>query len=324
MLDNQKLTNENNNEIRIDVLLTLCETIDYYDDYINDINTLVKKYGPNVCHNLYRIINGEFVLFSDKYKSFISKYQDVISIIKKYDTAWYFTDILDFSSKKIDTFYDYLTNNRENLEFVKYNINKLYNLGFKHITLSEDYNFDSQVCVFNFNKTEPIVLLDNMEMVSACDNDGIFYAGRDSEYKITIKPADDCESIDKVSIELNTLLFDPDRLPNDLSYREVEKKIKNLDPEYSIIQNFIKLSSTTNLLASQIENLKNIVDNVIDSANNKKNMIKLLNTISNSVKLLKEENRRYEEEVIENSYFITKEKMEKEKNKILNISNKNN
>ena len=332
MMNVKKQNKENSNRIRIDILLTLCEIIDDYDDYINDMNNLIEKYGSNVSYNLFRIIQGEFVLFSDRYKNFISRYQNVIDTMKKYDTTWYFTGSLDCNFKgvsrktKIDIYYDYLVDNRENIEFIKYNINKLNNLGFHHITLVEDENFDNQVYALDFNNDNLIVLLDNMEFVSTCDNDEVFYTGKDSEYKITVRrDYDDLENDSKKSIELNTLLFNPDRIPTDLSYTTALNKIKNLDPTYSIIQNYIKFSSITNLLTSEVETLNETLNDMIGGTTSKKKMIELLTTINNSVDLLKKESEKYEEDVINNSYLIGKEKLEKEKNKVFSkISLKNN
>lgn len=324
MVNNQKKGNENNNRMRIDMLLTLCEIIDDYDDYTNDINNLVEKYGSNVSYNLFRVINGDFVLFSDKYRKFISEHQHVIDTMKKYDTVWYFTGVLDYNSEKIDTYYDYLTNNRENIEFIKYNINKLRSLGLRSITLCEDKNFDDQVYVHKFSNDEEIVLLDNMRIASLCDSDGIFYTGIDSEYKIRITPECDSDDYDKAYIELNTLLFNSDKLPNDLSYKNAEKILKEIDPSYSIIQNLIEISSMIQSLADQTKMLNETISDMIDETTSKKEMISLLKTISINVNLLAKESEKYEETIIENNCFVTKEKMNKEKNKIFSkISCKN-
>lgn len=346
-----KLRDENFKTIDINKLLALCELGENYQLFCYDLERLIKsKNNSNLVRKLYNAMEGKstIVLKILMIKKFIEKYQDVIAIMNKYDCLYQLT-VLCYDQKgnreknlSEDYFYQYLQNHKEDIEMIKDVLLKIKNLGFDEINLNEEFDFSKKEYEVNISKgkffcKERFSFLENMKIIPTYSNNSIKYKTNDSCYCMDLEYTDLCLGTSKSdirsieisnnfkNIKLKSLVFDPKRLPNEITeystlgaiYDLYENKMK----EHENLRYSINLSMNIDDLNTCFENLTQFIREN-KKTENYPELIELLSQIQNKLKQLQIFGTNLEDQTISSYEDITKELIRKEKQ--LHFNNKNN
>lgn len=314
--------------ISIDYLITLCEIGEDYKTFCDDLEILIKsKTNKSIVNEVYRVMQGKISIRSSKYESFIKKHKDTIEIMNKYSCLWNLT-VLSYDAKGNrkenltgDYFYEYIQKNKEDIETIKEVALKLKALGFNEIKYGENLDFTEVEYEWDkFYDGRNFAFLENIEIISTYLNSPIKYKTNGSCYCMCLSlwGYGDKKEVGKYDrkIYLNSLIFDPNILPNEITTEStigvIKKLADNKKKEYSDIRNSVDLSIATSDLNGQFEDLKKLVDK-IDKIKNNEELASILYQMQSIMIQLQNFDENFEKEIIDSNTGITKEKMEQEK-----------
>ena len=320
---------ENNDDYRkIDTnnLIVLCETLDDYKPFCDDLGRLVKsKSNRDLAMKVYKVIQRKVSICSSKYNNFIEKHKDTIEIMKKY---WSLGDFIiccyDRKGNRIenlgvDYFYKYIKNHKKDIETIKKVALKIKSLGFDKIYFQEKADFTEMEYDFTTQYTTDFAFLENMEVNPTYLNQPIKYRTNESCYRMYLSAFGN-NGIFKYGrkIELNSLIFDSNRLPDEITtestidviYELVENEKKK--STYEDIRNSVDLSIATSDLTNDFEHLKYLSEN-IDKIKDSQELVNLLGQMQNTLTKIQLFGKNFEKQIIDSHDNITGETMEKEK-----------
>ena len=238
-------------------LLAIINILDDYKEFCKNLtNYSDNRHGEKI-DELIRISKG---LYSD---SSIAKrfYKDNKKTI---DTICKYADLNDFIYRfDSDYFYNYIINNKSNINTILKLVTKINELGFNSILFNENYDFTKEEYKYykNYSYDFLATYLDNMEAIIKYDDDFISYKTSDSNYKIVFEVKNDKFTQDYKSIFVNSLLFDAKRLPNKYNIEEIINKILGLEKinenKFLTIRSSIDLNVIANDFQDQIDDAKN-------------------------------------------------------------------
>ena len=342
-----KLREENFKTIDINKLLALCELGENYQLFCYDLERLIKsKSNSYLVRKLYNVMEGNSTIVLKKYKKFIEKYQDIIAIMNKYDCLYQLT-VLCYDQKgnreknlSEDYFYQYLQNHKEDIEMIKEVVLKIKNLGFYEINLNEEFDFSKKeyeinISIGKFFGKERFSFLENMKIIPTYSNDSIKYKTNDSCYCMDLEYNNlflgtsklDMRSIEISNnfknIKLKSLVFDPKRLPNEITEYSTLGAIydlyENKMNEHEKLRYSINLSINIDDIKTRFENLTQLIlEN--QKTENYQELLELLSQIQNELKQLQIFGTNLENQTISSYEDITKELIRKEKQ--LHFNNK--
>lgn len=183
-----------------------CKSQDQYFSFIN---------------KLVRLMEGKSV-FPGKVKRFYQENKMVLDEIARYSfNGSTFLRNYDFDgiSDTLQTFYQYFLEHEKDMEQIVAVIERICKLGINRIFYDETADFTKKTyCVYSklgFNYL--LHYVDNMEAVPNCSNFQTFYKTTNSPYEIECQ----CHSNNRIyenlrSIRVNSLAFDPERLPKQI------------------------------------------------------------------------------------------------------------
>lgn len=135
-------------------------------------------------------MQGKFSIRSSKYKSFIEKHKHTIEIMKKYLCLSNLT-VLSYDAKgnrrknlPEDYFYQYIKNNKEDIEKIKEVALKLKKLGFNEIKYGENLDFTGIEYDLDIFYGNDFAFLENIKVNSTYLNNPIKYKTNGSCYCI--------------------------------------------------------------------------------------------------------------------------------------------
>ena len=318
-------TDKNSKEIYTNHLIVLCELGEDYKSFCDDLEELIKsKSNRNLVDKVYRIIQGELAIGSGKYKEFIEKYKHVIEVMNEYSCLSNLT-VLSYDAKGRrykdlveDYFYQYIQEHKKDIETIKAVALKIKSLGFSTIIFGEKLDFTERQYILNFFDESDFEFLENIEINTTYDIDPITYRTNSSCYCLYLKTTGDVINKKKIyendrSIELNSLIFDPNRLPNEITtestirviYELKEKKL----PEQIDLRHAVDLSVADYDLKSYFERWKKIskrINNVKDDPE----LINLLNQMQNILAQLQSFEKKLKKQIVDSYPDITDETIE--------------
>lgn len=318
--------------ISINHLITLCEVGEDYKSFCDDLEILIKsKTNKDFVNEAYKVMQGKFSVCSSKYKSFIEKHKQTIEIMNKYFCLSNLT-VLSYDTKgnrrknlPEDYFYQYIQQNKENIEKIKEVALKLKGLGFNEIKYAENLDFTEVNYELDIFSGSDFAFLENIEVNSTYLNNPIKYRTNDSHYCMCLgsNGYGDRIEISKYGrkIYLNSLILDPNSIPDEITTEStigiIKKLAYNKKTEYSDIRNSVDLSIATDDLKTQFEHLKQIFES-IDKIKAKEELASILYQMQNIMMQLQSFGENFEKGIIDSNASITTQTLEQEKKLYLN------
>lgn len=316
----------------VDNMLALISILPEYLEFEKALSEFLKgEYNRDLVEVLRKYADGEFTLPKYRAKKFYDRYYNEINLIEKY------TNIGMFICSSYDTkgnmkkesnlnyFYNYLKDNEDKLEDIKKLLLKLKELGIS------DFEFDP---TFDFTKEEydidkelglnyTINYLDNMKALPNYRN-LVKYKSEGSNYLLTVTVRYNEISDYWREIKLNSLTFDRKRLPYSIDKEEIFDVIVSLEKEVNNaskkVRDSVELEVGINDFEKQFEKLSYTVYK-LENIKDKSELKKALTNIKNEIDKLKEIDEENNKQLIEDSKDITKDLLEKEKKKYLDLRN---
>jgi len=225
---------------KISDLILLCHIIDDYEDFCNKLSGFLgKKYNRNKAYKLESLSKGGYALNFTKLKRFFDENRNIISVINNY------IGINEFICSNYDQygneignlryFYQYIKNNKKDLEKILELLIKLKKLKFENLILDENIDFKKEtyeVDILSFTGNDVINYLDNMNMIES-DNNIIKYQTLGSDYKMVLHTSFYGFSDYAREITLKNLLLDKSKLPKNLMKDYIYGEILKLKKENS-------------------------------------------------------------------------------------------
>lgn len=313
--------------ISINHLITLCEIGEDYKSFCDDLEILIKsKTNKDFVNEVYQVMQGKFSIRFSKYKSFIEKHKHTIEIMNKYSCLSNLT-VLSYDTKgnrtknlPEDYFYQYIQQNKENIEKIKAIALKLKELGFNEIKYGENLDFtEVEYDLDTFYESE-FAFLENIEVNSTYLRSPIKYKTNSSCYCmcLTLRSYGSKKEVSKYvsKIYLNSLMFDLNSLPNEITTEStigaIKKLADNKKTEYSDIQNSVDLSIATSDLKRQFEQLKQVIAK-IDKVKNNEELSRVLEQLQSIMIQLQNFGDNFEREIIDSNAGITEQTVVQEK-----------
>lgn len=313
-------------EIKINSLIALCEIKDY-DSFCKELESLIEsKKNKDLIYKMFRIMQGKFIIGYKKYKEFVKKYQDTIEIMKKYyclsDMTFfkYNSDGKPNKSSTEDYFFKFISEHKDDIDTIKNVAIKIKALGFDKIIYGEKLDFTDIEYKLDTSYSSDFEYLENMEVIPTYNRNPIQYRTNGSCYRMTISTIGygNNQDISRYGreIELNSLIFDPNRLPNELTKEStIEAIVKLADErkdEYQYIRDSVDMSVSTDDLMTQYNYTKKIVER-INGIKNKEELNQMLHNILKEITELKLASLKFENEAITSSEKIDEDRIETEK-----------
>lgn len=309
-------------KIDINHLIILCEIGEDYKSFCDDLERLVKsKSNRCLVSKVYQVMQGKLSIGSNKYKKFIEKHKHTIEIMKKYSRLGDLTVLsYDEKGKRIenldeDYFYNYIQEHTEDIETIKAVVLKIKNLGFDKINFGEKLDFTGIEYKLDTLYESYFSFLENMQVIPTYLNSPIKYKTNGSCYRLNLKVNKVIDKYDR-EIELNSLIFDPNRLPNEITAEStidiIKKLSENKKEEHEDIRNSIDLSITTSDITNYFECLKKVAERINKTKDNQE-LMDLLNKMQDILVQLQSFGVNFENQVIASHLSISDETMEREK-----------
>lgn len=304
-------------------LIALCHIIDDFEEFIKSINELDKSKDKRaIIHDIDKISRGEFV-FRFGIKKLNTFYQDnksVIDKINKYSNLSHFVILYyDFEEKNaMDFFYKYILSHKEDLDKIILLLERIKKLGIKQIQFSEEIDFTDKVYSVNriFNYNDIVFYLDNMEAVPNYQTNVVKYRTTDSNYEINLRIGYKEFAEYMREIKVNSLLFDAERLPDEITIDSIFNKIIRLKKEKQaacdIVEEDVKLSVVLEDLFAQFATTSNVIER-LKNVSSKEQMLNLLKEIKSGLDKINELKSAYEADVLQEDSSITNEVLEGER-----------
>lgn len=331
------MNNENNKnciEINTNNLIVLCEIFEDYKAFYEDLEELInQKKKKDLVTKVYDYIQkNKFSFPNKKYDAFIKKHQHTIEIMNKYSCLINYT-VFSYDSngekrKNLpeDYFYKYIEEHKEDFETIKNVVLKIKILGIDRITLREHLDFTTMQgtlieYALNTSYDCEFAFLENMEAIPTYLSNPIRYRTSLSSYCIYLQLIHFYGSVDKINehsrrIELNSLIFNPDRLPNVITRESTIGVIKNLieknKAESKDIKDAVDVSIATDKLKSEFESLKKRYD-TIDKVKENQELKELLIGMQNIMAKLQTFEESFSKQIIDTYPDLSEDIIKKEK-----------
>ncbi len=310
-------------KIQINHLIVLCEVGEDYK-FCHDLEKIIKSIGNrDLVSKVYQVMQGKLSIGSSKYKKFIEKHKHTIETMNKYSCLKKLTVLsYDVKGKRIenlaeDYFYQYIQEHKKDIETIKEVALKIKSLGFNEITFDEKLDFTKIEYELDTLYRFHFAFLENMEVNPTYLKSPIKYRTNGSCYCMILVTNGNKEvsKYDR-NIELNSLIFDSNRLPKELTIESTIGVISELSEkkkaEHDDICNSVNLSISISDLKKYFENLKVVIED-INEIKDKQKLVDLLSQMKNTLTQLQLFGMNFENQIIDSHEGITVETMKKEK-----------
>ncbi len=234
--------NKHCKKINTNHLIVLCEIGEDYKSFCEDLEKLIKsKNNRDLVKKAYRVMRGKFSIGAGKYKSFIEKHKQAIEIMNKYYCLSDLT-VLSYDTRgkrrkglTEDYIYQYIQEHKEDIETIKSIALKIKKLGFERIKFNENLDFTKLEFQLDNLHEGDFAFLENIEIKPTDLQSIIKYKTKGSHYCIYLGSSggEKDKEVSKYwrSIELNSLIFDPSKLPNEITTESTIGVIQKLSSE---------------------------------------------------------------------------------------------
>lgn len=303
--------------ININHLLILCDLKEDYKLFCDDLEELIKsKRGKNLVKKVFRVIQGKSFFILNKYKSFYEKHKHTIEIMNTYSCLYDFM-VFCYDEKgerkenlSLDYFYQYICEHQVDVETIKAVVLKIKTLGFEEITFGENLDFTNIEYELDPSCEDSFAFLENMEINPSYLNHSIKYHTKGSCYCLILNGNDYDNNKYDQKIKLNSLVFDPDKLPNEITKEStigIIKKLvekKKVEPESISCSEDIRIA--TKDLKKVLEHLKQLYER-IKYIRNTQELMNLINQIQNILDQLQLLEINFESPIIESFPSVSDE-----------------
>ena len=313
--------------VEVNNLIALCNILNDYTKFTQNLKELIKNNNSrNIAFILYKISKGEFVFSSRKEKKFYKDNKSVIDTINKYSNIQNITINYLTEENSLDFFYKYIKKHQDNLERILSVLEKIEELGFDKLEFDEENDFTNTIYEIDTRSyINDISYLDNIEIVPNYENNIVEYKTTGSNYKIDVHLRFNKiqEYKYRKTIIVNSLLFDPKRLPEEITEETIYDKIVSLKKKEqescNKIRSSVDLSISIDDLYTQFENINKIIEQLNNEENKEQlpELRELLLEFKNNLNQLQKISSEYNERIIKENPNITKEMLKKEKKKYL-------
>ena len=308
------------NKKSIKELISLINILDSYEAFKKDLELLIKvEYNRDIISDLYNISMGNHLIGRRKIKDFYKKYKDIIDVVNGvmpisiFINSNYNAKGELYTNSPLNYYYKYFLKHKEELPQILRVLLKLKNLGFKEITLDENINYTENI--YNYSTSYPIFnYLENIKIIPNYQDHIIKYTTTSSNYCIIIN-CDLFLNSYRLEISLNSLTFDPSKLPDIIDYDLLVNELLNLNNKEK--ENNIALKNAIDLEVGirDFEQGYNSLNNLFSKLTEVKDPLevkKILLTINKCLYKLKLISRNYNTRITKNNSSLTKEIIAKE------------
>lgn len=285
-------------EYNIKELIILCNNLEKYLDFKNQINGL-KPYTSLA--KLEMVMSGKYFFNNKQYKQF---YKNNKEIINQYQKSGILNLIFNINS--LEPIYNYIVKNKDKLDNILAILVKLLELGLEEIYFNEEYIYNDEVYEIDNYMNEDLIItyLDNIEILPSFDPYTIRYTTKGSKFKIIIN------GLDKI-VELSDLTFSPDKIPDNLTYEVVFNKILSLSKNNKSntgLEDIMNMHSGYEILNHSTNEVMEVF-RCIGDVESREELFKLLNGIRSNVLKIKDVTKKYEDKIISNDGMLTKDEL---------------
>ena len=208
----------------------------------------------------------------------------------------------------------YIYDNKNRMKRILEVLSKLKELGIKSFSFDEGYNFKSRTNTLydSLSRNYKIMYYDNIETLPGYDKNSVTYKTKGSNYEIIMCNLYGNGRLDIDGVRLNSLTFNPDRLPKIISKEEIFDKIIQSKKENKDIVSSIDLGVGIEDVNYLIEKLNKTADEINDTET-KIELTKVLKSIQEDMKKLEVISGIYNSDIADKNKNITKEVLEQEK-----------
>ena len=220
----------------IDNLIALSKVLDDFKEFNERVRDLVSiGYNRKVIYKLEQISKGEESFNFDKIRQFYNDNKTVIDVINEYSSIYSFIcsnyDVNGnvMYNDSLNFFYSYMQENRDGIDSIVSVLERIKELGFSTLYFNQKLEGSNDVYSIStsFNDNDTITYLDNMEVVSS-DGEYISYRALNPSFRLILVPdRDDISKINK-RVEVDSLLFDKNLLPESISKDATFNQIMNM------------------------------------------------------------------------------------------------
>lgn len=309
-------------------LLALCHIFDKYDTFYEDLKILLSKSKKEIdtIYSLQQISHDKFGIYTKSVKDFYEKYKDIIDEINKYSQIHRFICNAHSWTKETSV-YQYLLSNKDNMDKIIKVLEKLLSLKIYEIEFSESFDFtvNSNEIYTKLSKNSYVHFYDNIEVIPSYGERMIVYKTTSSPYDIELKV--ELDGVEFCTIQLNSLDFDPNRLPLKITKENTIDEIfalkESKQKEYDLIKKLIDFRIVSHEAVLSFTRLQLEITK-LDSLEGKKELLESMKKTREGLEQIIQSNEQYEIEALSKSDCITQEVLDREELKYQRKRSTNN
>lgn len=214
---------------RVTDVIAVNSVLDQFDNFNQNLKGLATKYNmKDIMHHLTAATKGESTFF--KKRGIYRFYQENKDMVDTINTN---SDIFMFLSQNYNTngtinpdlnyYYRYLLNHKDKKEQIQGLLQKLKELDIKEVEMNEKTDFTKEEHSLEFWECHsffnPIIYLENIEILPNYEKDTIKYRSTESNYKLMI--GNKRFSYLSTKIIVNNLIFPIENLPKSVNWKSV-------------------------------------------------------------------------------------------------------
>lgn len=248
-----------------------------YEKFIKNLEKFTNhKFDIDLITSLSYVSKGDKYLVDPKIEEFYKENKRVIDKINKYSFLLVFYTQYCNSDGVLDNgiynAYKYLLENKDNLLEILEVLEKIKSLGLGYIIFDDSLDFTKEEShIENYYCNKKFAFFDNMELLESEKDDIISYKSISSNYEITAYISGNKINLNGRMIRLNSLVFHPSRLPNEMSKEEtydvlldmvLKKNFNQLNAKIEKYLSSIKRSKSSKKIEEGISTLSDIKDDL--------------------------------------------------------------
>ena len=306
-------------------IIALCHIIDEFEEFEKRLIPMISpKYNRDFVFQLWDISKGKFKIGAKKAKKFYSENKEIIDIINQHTNITRFiNDNYGWYGKPngdLQFFYQYISNHKEEMEQILAVLKKIKKLGFRDFDFNEELDFTKEIYdVYpSFNNNFDLTYVANPQVIPNYVSH-INFKTTDSNYKMKIEllgcPKKEISECGR-DIILNSLLFDPNTLPEKIDEEHTHGELVRLKNEQEEKSSIIRSSVDLSISVFDLEQQFNYTSGTINKLNgvkNKEELIAVLTSMKENLEKLKTLSSEHDSSISQKEPSLTPEVLEREK-----------
>lgn len=316
---------KNNKKIEIDNMITLCHIVDEFDEFEKRlIPAISPKYNRNFVFQVWDVSRGKFKLFARKAKRFYEENKSVIDAMNQYSNVPTFIN-LNYGwhgelTGDLRFFYEYLVSHKVEIPKILELLEKLKELGFGKFEFNEELDFTKETygAYLSLSDNFNLTYVANPQVIPNY-TDYINFTTTDSNYKMKLElsgiPRKEISDYSR-ELVLNSLLFDPNTLPEKIDIEHTHGQLVRLKEEQkdksSVIRSSVDLSISVSDLERQFIYTAGTISR-LDGVKNKEELVAVLTSMKEDLEKLKKLSVEHDSNISQEEPLLTPEVLEQEK-----------